>query len=157
MPRGRTVRTPRKRALVLEAISHGLTMAEAAHHAGMSRRSIFEWRHADPSFAADVEAAYDEGTDRLEAVARRRAADGSDALLIFLLRQRCPERFGKRLIEHVVSGDPANPIPVEHRYAVPDPQDEVVRFYIPDNGRDRPDPEDEPPLIEGVAGEEAAA
>ena len=56
--RGRTNRTPGKRRIVLDAIGNGLTIAEAAQAAGMSRRSVFEWKAEDREFAADFAQAY---------------------------------------------------------------------------------------------------
>lgn len=50
------------------------------------------FRCAD-AFAAEWDEAVDEGTDVLEDVAFRRAVDGSDRLLIFLLKARRPEKF----------------------------------------------------------------
>jgi hypothetical protein len=61
----RTIRTPKKRALILEAIANGYSVARAARHAGCGRRSIFEWKADDPKFARDFEDAYEEGTDAL--------------------------------------------------------------------------------------------
>ena len=122
-------------------------------HAGVGRSSIFDWRAADASFDRAFREAFDSGTDRFEAEARRRALAGSDLLLLFLLKQRDPKRFNQRMV--VVSGDPENPIAVQHSGA----PDNVVS-YLPENHRDRPAPDDDPPrTIEGEAGhdDEAAA
>ena len=94
----RTVRTPRKRALVLDAIAKGLTAAEAAHAAGMGRRALFQWKSDDAEFAADYAAAYEAGTDCFEAEARKRAFRESDTMLIFLLKSRDPHRFNRKML-----------------------------------------------------------
>ncbi len=117
---------------MLAAIADGLTVTEAAARAGISRRSVFDWREADPEFAKDFEAAYAAGTDTLEAEARRRGFAGSDVLLIFLLKQRDPRRFNQKML--TVVGDPANPIAVDHAHH---DAPSVVRAYrIPHNNRD---------------------
>jgi hypothetical protein len=129
----RTIRTTEKRQKLLDAIADGLTIGEAAKIAGVGRRSVFEWKNDDAEFRRDYELAYESGTDVLESVARERAFAGSDALLIFLLKQRDPHRFNQRML--LVAGDPNNPIGVEHTVAA----DEVVHFFLPSNGRDGPE------------------
>jgi transposase-like protein len=64
--------TPERKTLALEAIAEGLTMGEAAARAGISRRTLFNWKADDPEFKAEIDAAYQAGTDVLEAEARRR-------------------------------------------------------------------------------------
>jgi hypothetical protein len=103
----RTVRTARKRQLVLSAIAEGLTAAEAAACAGMSRRALFEWKAADQDFAADYAAAYATGTDVFIAEARRRAFTESDTMLIFLLKSRDASQFNRRMI--AIGGDETAP------------------------------------------------
>lgn len=65
-------------------------MSEAARSAGVGRTSLFDWRRDDPEFDAQVLAAVEEGTDSLITVARNRAKEKSDLLMIFLLKQRDP-------------------------------------------------------------------
>jgi hypothetical protein len=145
-----TVRTPKKRAIVLQALANGLTVSEAARCAGIGRATLYQWRHVDPDFDRECRDAYDDGTDKLEEVARTRAFEGSDLLLMFLLKQRCPERFNKRMVEH--AGD----INVDHRIA--GEPDEVVHFFMPPNHRDEPDTEDiVGPIIDGEASDDTEA
>lgn len=153
--RGRTVRTAIKRQAILKVISAGGTVAEAAAHAGVGRSSIFDWKAEDPAFARDFDAAYEAGTDRYEAEARRRAFTESDALLIFLLKARDPKRFNQKTL--AIGGDPNNPVGVHHSGEV----GSNVIFYMPSNGRDKPEEEDVAhDTIEGEASDsddEAAA
>lgn len=93
MPRGRSNRTPEKREAFLTILSNGGTVKEAREAAGISRSSIYDWRKADEDFAAAWDHAYEEGTDELETEAVRRAKDGSDTLMIFLLKARRPEKY----------------------------------------------------------------
>jgi hypothetical protein len=131
---GRNCRTPERRRLVLEAIADGKTVTEAARSVGMCRDWVYQWKGTDPTFAADLQHAMDASTDLLEAEARRRAFEGSDLLLIFLLRQRSPARFNQKMVEVRVVGD------VNHQHTLQQGGDasEVVHFYLPPNGRDQP-------------------
>jgi hypothetical protein len=147
MARGRSNRSAKKKAVLLEAIAEGLTVTEAARRAGMSWRSVYDWKDADPEFAADYKRAYTAGSDIYEQEAKRRAFAGSDALLIFLMKQRDPDRFNQKMVEVRVAGDPDNPIGVEHRPtngAWIYPREELTRPLLPT-------------LIEAVAEEEPEA
>lgn len=105
-------------------------MTSAARHAGVSRTSIHDWRHADPEFDKAVEDAYEQGTDLLADHAMRRALlPEHDALLIFMLKQRDPRRFNQRMVELRVSGDADNPVTVSHEHNV------AQVLILPDNGR----------------------
>jgi hypothetical protein len=81
----------------------------------LTRTRAYEWRAADPLFAAAWDEAVETGTDELEEEARRRAFSGvdepvfyqgevcgeirkySDTLLIFLLKGRRPDRYRERV------------------------------------------------------------
>src|SRR5271166_3122085 len=142
----RTKRTPKKRQVILEAIASGQTVAEAARAAGMARNTIAEWRAADPDFARAFEDSYAAGTDCYEAEARRRAFTESDALLIFLLKSRDPQRFARKLA--AVGGDVDNQLVVHSTDAI----GSNIHFFLPHNFRDQPERDedaDAPPTIEG--------
>ena len=112
----RTKRTKAREKRFLAALTRGASVACAATEAGFSYGFAYKWRYADPEFAARWQEAYEAGTDALEDAARRRAVTGvetpvyyggkkigetrkySDALLMFLLRSRRPERYRERLI-----------------------------------------------------------
>lgn len=96
--RGRTIRTPATRARVLEALAAGLSIRSACESARIGYVSYFDWRNADPVFRAETESAVAQGTNLLEDVALRRAVDGSDLLLTFLLRARNPELYNPLLV-----------------------------------------------------------
>lgn len=113
----RTKRTPKKdpraeaKAAFLAAMRDGKSIAGSAAAAGIGRRTAYEWRDEDPVFAGAWDDAIEEGTDRLEDEAHRRAFEGttrlaqvgrdrvvevveySDTLTIFLLKGRRPEKF----------------------------------------------------------------
>lgn len=90
-----TVLTPEKswRAPFLEALrAHGV-VTKAAQQAGVSRWTVYNERTTDPAFAEEWEAALALGVDALEDAAKMRAFEGSDTLLIFLLKSHRPERY----------------------------------------------------------------
>lgn len=76
-------------------------VSEACRAAGVGRTTVYERRQADEDFAlawADVE---ERSTELLEQIAVRRAAQGSDVLLIFLLKSRRPDRYRENVkVEH---------------------------------------------------------
>lgn len=112
----RTKRTPAREKRFLAALSRGVSVAAAAAEAGFAYSCAYKWRHADPNFAARWQEAYEEGTDRLEDEALRRAVEGfdtpvfyggkkvgqirrySDRLLMFQLRGRRPGKYRERPI-----------------------------------------------------------
>ena len=90
----------------------------------MPRQTVYDWRAADPAFAAAWDAALDQAADTMEREAFRRAVEGveepvygrvakdsdgeigritkySDTLLIFLLKGARPEKYRERQqVEH---------------------------------------------------------
>jgi hypothetical protein len=143
----RTIRTAKNRKAVLAALTQGWSVHGACRQAGIGTRSYYDWRDDDPGFRADADAAIEAATDHLEDVARNRAIQHSDLLLIFLLKSRRPQVYNRKTI--TLAGDIDNPLLV---HQTRDPED-VVHFYMPPNGRDQPEPEepDAPRTIEGKA------
>lgn len=141
----RTVRTPPKKgkdwaSSFLAALAATGNVSGSARSAGVGRRTAYDRRAVDESFAAAWGEAMETACDTLEAEARRRAHDGvrkpvyqggkkvgeireySDTLLIFLLKGRRREVFGDR-VKQEHSGPDGGPL-------------ERVVFYMPTNGRD---------------------
>lgn len=128
----RTTRTPKKEAAFLDGLRDGLSVTASCIDAGISRRTAYEWRDADDEFRKRWDEAVEEGTDRLEDEAQRRARDGvtepvfykgdivghvqrhSDTLMIFLLKARRPDKYKDRVAnEH--TGPNGGPIQTETR------------------------------------------
>lgn len=129
--------TLEQRDKFLEALAAGDTVIEAASAAGRGRRDFYRLKPEDAEFAAAWKAAYDEGTDKLEAEAERRAIEGvprrsydkdgnlvreeqiySDGLMMFMLKSRRPEKFRDNLkVEH---GGGDKPVQVEVTHSVDD-------------------------------------
>lgn len=79
MGRATTEKTvTRAREKFLAALSAGHTITKSAEIAGFSRACFYVWRDEDESFATVWDSALEEGVDRLEEEARRRAVDGVD-------------------------------------------------------------------------------
>lgn len=85
---------------------HGMVM-QAALEAGIHRNTAYFERQRDPIFAQEWADALDRGVDMLEDVAKKRAFEGSDTLLIFLLKSHRPERYREtsRVIQVNVTPD----------------------------------------------------
>jgi hypothetical protein len=110
----RTKRIDQKRAKFLARLVEGASIHAAATAAGIGRTTAYEWRDAEPEFAAAWDEAVEAGTDALEDEAIRRARSGvdepvyyqgekvgvvrrySDTLLIFMLKARRPDKFKER-------------------------------------------------------------
>ncbi len=121
-----------KRAAFLKALSETASVSAACERAGVSRRTVYTCREADPAFAEKWEKAETMGLDALEDEAIRRGFEGndkpvwqsrqlvghireySDRMLLAVLKARRPERF-------IEGGSPS-----ETNRAV---------VYLPENGR----------------------
>lgn len=94
----RAVRTPKKALdAFIAALASGATVAEACAAAGIGRRTAYDHRRRDEAFALRWADAVEEGTEALEREAIRRAMEGSDTLLIFLLKARRPNVYRDRV------------------------------------------------------------
>lgn len=114
-PPDRTIRTPKKEAAFLEELSQGNSVAQACRAAEIGRTTAYDWRNADEDFAARWDAAIEEGTDLLEDAAKKRAIDGSDTLMIFLMKGRRPDKYRDNSTVKL-QGDPDQPQVLEVRY-----------------------------------------
>jgi hypothetical protein len=65
-------------------------VSESAKAAGVNRSTVYRRRAVDAEFAAAWDQIEEWSTEDLERIAYKRAADGSDTLVIFLLKARRP-------------------------------------------------------------------
>jgi len=80
-----------KKAQIIELVeTESLTFSGAAKRAKIGRRTLYDWRQADPAFDAALKEAYEAGTDTLEDKLTERAKAGSDHLLLEAVRSRRP-------------------------------------------------------------------
>lgn len=103
----RTPKKPRTSGAWVEPFLHNLrntaNVRAACNAAGVGRTVVYNRRDSHPDFAARWDQAMEEACDILEHVARKRAFETSDTLLIFLLKAHRPERFADRLqVEYVI-------------------------------------------------------
>jgi len=100
-----TDRTDKKRAAFLKCLANGDSVQNAANVIGVSRGTVYRWKDEDKAFAAAWEEALDAGIERLEDAAYKRALDGSDTLMIFLLKAKRPTVYADRQrLEHTGAG-----------------------------------------------------
>lgn len=92
----RTDRTPQNRRAFLELLAETGNVKQVCTSLEFNRGSIYAWRDEDAAFKADWEAALQLGLAGLEDEARRRAIQGSDLLLIFLLKGGMPDKYRER-------------------------------------------------------------
>ena len=112
-PRKNSITPDRQRAFVAHLAATGI-VAEAARHIGASLEALYKLRHKPGAeeFAAAWDEAVERGVLRIEHGALQRAIEGverpivsggkllgwfrvhNEALVMFLLRQRRPERYG---------------------------------------------------------------
>jgi hypothetical protein len=94
---GQTVQTAEIREKFLGLLREIGNVTHAAAGAGIGCASVYEWRYDDPAFARDWDAAVRLGGEGLEDIARERARNGSDLLMIFLLKGIFPEKYRDRV------------------------------------------------------------
>ena len=93
-------KTPEAEAKFIAALKLGKSIAAAARAAGVGRRTVYDWRDRDPTFAEAWDEGWDVGTDYLEDLALKAAEQGSERLLLALLKARRPERYARTVVEH---------------------------------------------------------
>jgi len=113
-PTGRAAVKARRRAAFLEGLRQAASVTKACAVSGLPYSTAYAWRAADEAFAVDWDAAVEQGTDRIEDEAVRRAVDGvqrpiyqggklvghetqfSDRLVELMLKARRPDKFKDR-------------------------------------------------------------
>ena len=87
-----------KKAAFLEAFRTTGNVSGSARAAGMHRRTHYDWLEADAEYAVEFRDAKEDAIEHLEGVARERAVNGSDVLMIFLLKSLRPEVYRERMM-----------------------------------------------------------
>ena len=80
-------------SVFLSSFSQCGNITRSSEAAEVTRQAVFYAHKRDPDFRALYEEAKEESIERLEDVARKRATDSSDNLLIFLLKAMRPEMY----------------------------------------------------------------
>lgn len=106
-------RVATRRAVAIELAAAGLNFSETATALGINRLTLYRWRKLDPSFDAELRAAWMRAVpvEELKREALRRAITSSDRLLMFLLERLDPEQFNlTQKVEHSASAEIAKAI-----------------------------------------------
>lgn len=116
----RANRPDRARAMFLETLAQTCNVSEACRAARVGRTTVYEWKAAEPEFAAAWKIAEEEAADKLEREAWRRAVEGvdkpvtfqgaitatykeySDRMLEILLKGHKPEKYVERVRSELV-------------------------------------------------------
>lgn len=98
--------TEEQKQRFLDALRSGASVTEAAQAAPFDRATAYKLRKHDEVFAREWFDTIEEGTETLERECARRAMDGSDLLMIFLLKARRPEVYRDRYEVHHTTGEP---------------------------------------------------
>lgn len=94
-------KTQQKKDAFIQAYAELGTITHAARQAGIARKTVYRWQQADEDFALAMHDCREQVTDTLEREAIRRATDGSDTLLIFMLKANRPDKYRENVkIEH---------------------------------------------------------
>ena len=96
MAKGQALQPDTIKKELLAAYAEYSTVTSACREVGVSRQTWYDWKKQDEKFAEEVGHAEEAVADSLEAEAIRRARDGSDTLLIFLLKGLRPQRYKER-------------------------------------------------------------
>lgn len=94
----------RKAAFLIEYEMRG-SLSVAAKAAGIVRRTHYDWLEKDQEYAKNFAAAKTRAIDALETVAWDRAFEGSDLLLIFLLKANNPAKYRDRYVPQTGEGE----------------------------------------------------
>ena len=86
----------RKKERFLQAFRRSGVITHACEQSGVARPTVYRWLEKDEKFSIAFGIAVQESTEYLEQVAIKRAEEGSDQLLMFLLRAKNPERYRDR-------------------------------------------------------------
>lgn len=128
-PAAKIAKTRRAKALFLREFRLCGSVTRSAEKAGVHRRTVYMWMETDERFKKLFDDSLAESTDMLEEEARRRAVDGvvvpqfykgdlisaavvreySDALLMFLLKARLPEKY-REIRSHQLLGKDGQPV-----------------------------------------------
>jgi hypothetical protein len=85
--------TPMLKAAMLAALEKSLcVVTTAAKTVGISREAHRQWMHNDPEYAQKVHDLKDVKLDFLESMAHKRVNEGSDTMIIFLLKTQGKDR-----------------------------------------------------------------
>lgn len=85
--------TSENKIFMLECLGKSLgIVSTAAKKAGISRETHRLWMRDDPEYAAKVAEVREDRVDFIESMAHKRVSEGSDTMIIFMLKTQGKER-----------------------------------------------------------------
>jgi hypothetical protein len=99
-----------KKTAFLKAFSKSGTISCAARMVGLERKTIYNWLETDQDFFDSFHHAEEEITETLEELAFKKAVEGSDRMIVFLLQSRRPEKYRNQPLNMGLYGRPGNNI-----------------------------------------------
>lgn len=90
--------TTKKQSVFLAELADGQSISAACRKADTTKPTAYRLRQHSSKFAAAWDDAIETGTDVLEDVAVDRARNGSDTMLIFMLKSRRPDKYRERSV-----------------------------------------------------------
>lgn len=96
--------TLQKRKAFIGALYENPNVSQVCRDLGISKRTAYDHKQANEEFSDQWDAAIKIGLGELEDIAFKRATDGSDTMLIFLLKAYDPSKYNDRQ-QVQVSGD----------------------------------------------------
>src|SRR5829696_7945835 len=92
-----TFPNPKLEEVFLDLLREGHSVSSACKALHISRPTVFGWKRDSEEFSAAWEDAMEASIDGLEDLARQRAKEGSDTMIIFLLKSRRRKIYGERV------------------------------------------------------------
>lgn len=113
----------KQKEVFLKCLANGDSVRSAAGQCKVTRNTVYNWKAKDEEFAKAWEEALECGIERLEDAAYNRALEGSDTLMIFLLKAKRPKVYSdKQRLEHTgLDGGPISINSIERK--IVDPSD----------------------------------
>jgi hypothetical protein len=102
------------------------TIVAACEKAGVGRSTVYDEMKRNPDFQAIVTEIEESITESLEQEGIRRAMDGSDQLLMFMLRSRKPQTYSDQ--HRVIHSGTST---VEHHLSIEERERELAAFGMP--------------------------
>ena len=127
-----------KKQTFLVAYQLGLTVEQAAQLAGVSGRAAYYWRDKDHDFAQAWSTSRDRLVEALEMQAFRRAANGSERMLTFLLKSHRPEVYNERVRATTANSHSRDP---DKTFSLAEIHEKVLRWEREDKLEELPPPQ----------------
>ena len=131
-----------KKQTFLVAYQLGLTVEQAAQLAGVSARAAYYWRDKDHDFARAWHTSRDRLVEAIEMQAFRRAANGSDRMLTFLLKSHRPEVYNERVRASTAKSRTEDP---DSTFSLAEIYEKVRQWEVDDKWEELASPEESVP------------